>query len=84
MLIGCALIAFLIFCKHTGAGVTVAGVTVACAAIGFADDYLKLLHRRRSLGLSGAGQDAAAGAGRGGARARRAQRAPAAPTSTCR
>ncbi len=52
MLIGCALIAFLIYSKHTGPGWTVAAVTVACAGIGFADDYLKLRHRR-SLGLSG-------------------------------
>ncbi len=52
MLIGCALIAFLIFSKHTTAGWTVAAVTVACAGIGFADDYLKQ-HHSRSLGLSG-------------------------------
>ena len=52
MLIGCALIAFLIFSKHTTAGWTVAAVTVACAGIGFADDYLEQ-HHRRSLGLSG-------------------------------
>ena len=31
---------------------TVAGVTLACAAIGFIDDYFKLA-QRRSLGLSG-------------------------------
>ena len=52
VLIGCALIAFAIFSKHTTTGWTVAAVTVACAGIGFADDFLKL-RRRRSLGLSG-------------------------------
>src|SRR6185503_17188338 len=36
----------------TTPALTVAGVTVACAAIGFIDDYFKLA-RRRSLGLSG-------------------------------
>ncbi len=53
MLIGCAAIAFLIFSRHYSApGMTVLGVTLACGAIGFADDYLSL-RRRRSLGLSG-------------------------------
>ena len=33
-------------------GLTVFFATVACAAIGFIDDYIKLTHRR-SLGLSG-------------------------------
>jgi phospho-N-acetylmuramoyl-pentapeptide-transferase len=52
IMIGCALIAFAIFNSGTLTGWTVAAVTVACAGIGFADDYFKLRHRR-SLGLSG-------------------------------
>ena len=52
IMIGCALIAFPIFNTGTLTGWTVAAVTVACAGIGFADDYFKLRHRR-SLGLSG-------------------------------
>jgi phospho-N-acetylmuramoyl-pentapeptide-transferase len=51
-LLGCALLAFVIFTEHTGPGLAVAGTALACAAIGFLDDYLKL-KRRRSLGLSG-------------------------------
>ncbi len=52
LLLSCSLLAFVIFSKHTAPALTVAGVTVACAAIGFVDDYFKLVHRR-SLGLSG-------------------------------
>ena len=51
-LLACALLAFGIFTEHTGPGLAVAGTALACAAIGFADDYLKLT-RRRSLGLRG-------------------------------
>ena len=51
-LLACSMIAFVVFSKRTAPGLTVAAVTLACAAIGFADDYLKLAHRR-SLGLSG-------------------------------
>ncbi len=52
VLLGSALLAFLIFTEHTGPGLAVAGTALACAGIGFLDDYLKLT-RRRSLGLSG-------------------------------
>jgi phospho-N-acetylmuramoyl-pentapeptide-transferase len=51
-LLACALIAFAIFTKRTTPALTVAGVTLACAGIGFIDDWFKLVHRR-SLGLSG-------------------------------
>jgi phospho-N-acetylmuramoyl-pentapeptide-transferase len=43
---------FLAFSHRTAEGLTVFGVTLACAAVGFADDYIKVRHRR-SLGLSG-------------------------------
>jgi phospho-N-acetylmuramoyl-pentapeptide-transferase len=43
---------FLAFSHWTAEGLTVFGVTLACGAIGFADDYIKV-HHRRSLGLSG-------------------------------
>jgi phospho-N-acetylmuramoyl-pentapeptide-transferase len=43
---------FLALSHWTAEGLTVFGVTIACAAIGFADDYIKVRHRR-SLGLSG-------------------------------
>ncbi|HEY2867976.1 MAG TPA: hypothetical protein VGJ11_00625, partial [Gaiellales bacterium] len=49
-MLGCALLAFLIFTEHTGPGLAVAGTALACAGIGFLDDYLKLT-RKRSLGL---------------------------------
>jgi phospho-N-acetylmuramoyl-pentapeptide-transferase len=52
LLLFCSMLAFIIFSKHTAPALTVAGVTLACAAIGFVDDYFKLVHRR-SLGLSG-------------------------------
>src|SRR5206468_4231469 len=41
-----------IFTKRTTPGLAAAGTMLACAAIGFVDDYLKLTNRR-SLGLSG-------------------------------
>ena len=44
--------AFLPLSKYTTPALTVAGVMLACAAIGFVDDYMKLAHKR-SLGLSG-------------------------------
>ncbi len=43
---------FLIFSERTVPALTVFFVTLGCAAIGFADDWMKLT-RRRSLGLSG-------------------------------
>ena len=47
-----ASVGFLAFCKYTVPAVTVLFVTLACGAIGFLDDFIKLTHRR-SLGLSG-------------------------------
>ena len=47
-----ASIAFLALSRYTTTALTVFFVTVACGAIGFADDFIKLTHRR-SLGLSG-------------------------------
>ena len=52
VLLACTLISFLVFTKRTTPGLAVAGTMLACAAIGFVDDYLKLTNRR-SLGLSG-------------------------------
>jgi phospho-N-acetylmuramoyl-pentapeptide-transferase len=47
-----AAIPFLALSDYTLPGLTVFGVMLGCAAIGFADDYTKLT-RRRSLGLAG-------------------------------
>jgi phospho-N-acetylmuramoyl-pentapeptide-transferase len=47
-----AVIPFLILSRYTIEGLTVFFVTLACAAIGFVDDYIKVTHRR-SLGLPG-------------------------------
>ena len=47
-----AAIAFLAFSRRTVEGTTVLLVTLACAAIGFVDDYAKVANKR-SLGLSG-------------------------------
>jgi phospho-N-acetylmuramoyl-pentapeptide-transferase len=47
-----AAIAFLALSHHTTAALTVLFATVACAAVGFTDDFIKLTHRR-SLGLRG-------------------------------
>ena len=43
---------FLLLSRYSTAALTVFFATVACGAIGFADDFIKLTHRR-SLGLSG-------------------------------
>ena len=43
---------FLAMSRYTLPALTVFGVTLACAGIGFLDDFIKLTHRR-SLGLSG-------------------------------
>jgi phospho-N-acetylmuramoyl-pentapeptide-transferase len=43
---------FLIFSEYTLPALTVFFVTLGCAAIGFVDDWMSLMHRR-SLGLSG-------------------------------
>jgi phospho-N-acetylmuramoyl-pentapeptide-transferase len=45
-------IAFLALGRYTLPALTVFFVTLACAAIGFVDDFIKLTHRR-SLGLAG-------------------------------
>src|SRR5437764_15493432 len=47
-----AALAFLAFSRYTAPALTVLFVTLACGAIGFLDDFIKLTHRR-SLGLSG-------------------------------
>ena len=47
-----AVLPFLALSKYTAEALTVLFVTLGCAAIGFADDYLKL-RRRHSLGLPG-------------------------------
>ena len=44
--------AFLALSRYTTAGLTVAFATVACGAVGFIDDFIKITHRR-SLGLAG-------------------------------
>jgi phospho-N-acetylmuramoyl-pentapeptide-transferase len=48
----CALLPFLALSKLTLPALTVLFLTVACGAIGFVDDFIKLRHRR-SLGLAG-------------------------------
>ena len=45
-------VAFLALSRYSTVGLTVLFATVACGAIGFIDDYIKLTHRR-SLGLPG-------------------------------
>jgi phospho-N-acetylmuramoyl-pentapeptide-transferase len=47
-----ASLAFLALSRYSTAALTVFFATVACGAIGFVDDYIKLTHRR-SLGLPG-------------------------------
>jgi phospho-N-acetylmuramoyl-pentapeptide-transferase len=47
-----ASLAFLAFSRYTTAALTVFFATVACGAIGFLDDFIKITHQR-SLGLSG-------------------------------
>jgi phospho-N-acetylmuramoyl-pentapeptide-transferase len=47
-----AIIPFLALSKYTLPALTVLGIAVGCGLIGFADDFIKLRHRR-SLGLSG-------------------------------
>jgi phospho-N-acetylmuramoyl-pentapeptide-transferase len=50
--LGTAALGFLALSVYTVPALTVLFVTLACGAIGFADDFIKLTHRR-SLGLSG-------------------------------
>jgi phospho-N-acetylmuramoyl-pentapeptide-transferase len=47
-----AALAYLPLSRYTTAGLTVFFAMVACAAVGFIDDFIKLTHRR-SLGLNG-------------------------------
>lgn len=47
-----ALLPFLLLSRYTLPALTVLFLTVACGAIGFTDDFIKLRHRR-SLGLAG-------------------------------
>jgi phospho-N-acetylmuramoyl-pentapeptide-transferase len=47
-----ATVGYLALSRWTVAGLTVFGITIGCAAIGFLDDFTKLTHRR-SLGLAG-------------------------------
>ena len=52
LMLGVASAAFLSLSKYTVPALTVLFVTLACGAIGFADDFIKVTHRR-SLGLKG-------------------------------
>jgi phospho-N-acetylmuramoyl-pentapeptide-transferase len=52
LIVASAAAAFLALSRYSTAGLTVFFATVACAAVGFVDDFIKLTHRR-SLGLSG-------------------------------
>jgi phospho-N-acetylmuramoyl-pentapeptide-transferase len=52
LIVSSAVLPFLALSKYTTEALTVLFITLGCAAIGFADDYLKL-RRRHSLGLPG-------------------------------
>jgi phospho-N-acetylmuramoyl-pentapeptide-transferase len=52
LIVLCASLAFLVLSHYTTAALTVFFAAVACGAVGFVDDFIKLTHRR-SLGLSG-------------------------------
>ena len=52
LIIGAATLAFLPLSDYTLPALTIFGTTLACGAIGFLDDWMKL-HHRRSLGLRG-------------------------------
>ena len=52
LIIGAATVAFLPLSDYTLPALTIFGTTLACGAIGFIDDSIKLRHRR-SLGLRG-------------------------------
>ena len=52
LIVGSAVLPFLALSQYTAEALTVLFVMLGCAAIGFADDYLKL-RRRHSLGLPG-------------------------------
>ena len=46
------IVPFLVLSERDAAAMTVFGVALGCAALGFADDYIKII-KRRSLGLPG-------------------------------
>ena len=52
LIMGSMAIPFLLFSSRTVEALTVFFVTLSCAALGFADDWMKIT-RKRSLGLSG-------------------------------
>jgi phospho-N-acetylmuramoyl-pentapeptide-transferase len=52
LIVAAASAAFLALSRYSLAGLTVFFATVACAGVGFLDDFIKLTHKR-SLGLSG-------------------------------
>src|SRR5262249_55432002 len=52
LIMAVATVAFMIFTERTAIGLTVLAVTLACAGIGFLDDYVKIV-RTRSLGIRG-------------------------------
>ncbi|MGH3132417.1 MAG: phospho-N-acetylmuramoyl-pentapeptide-transferase, partial [Gaiellaceae bacterium] len=52
LIVGSAVIPFLALSQYRAEALTVLFITLGCAAIGFADDYLKL-RQGRSLGLPG-------------------------------
>jgi phospho-N-acetylmuramoyl-pentapeptide-transferase len=52
LIIAAASLAFLALSDYTLPALTIFGTTLACGAIGFVDDYMKLRHQR-SLGLRG-------------------------------
>jgi phospho-N-acetylmuramoyl-pentapeptide-transferase len=52
LIVAAATLAFLPLSDYTLPALTIFGTTIACGAIGFIDDYIKLRHRR-SLGLRG-------------------------------
>src|ERR671932_966531 len=52
LMLGVAAAAYLALAHYTVPALTVLFVTLACGAIGFTDDFIKLTHRR-SLGLNG-------------------------------
>jgi phospho-N-acetylmuramoyl-pentapeptide-transferase len=52
LMIGVATAAYLALAKYTVPALTVLFVTLACGAVGFIDDFIKVTHRR-SLGLKG-------------------------------
>jgi phospho-N-acetylmuramoyl-pentapeptide-transferase len=52
LIVAAATIAFLPLSDYTLPALTIFGTAIACAGVGFLDDYIKI-HHRRSLGLSG-------------------------------